>query len=174
MLYPYLPDQSLLTLDNSRNARSQGDFGGHGMFTTAPAYLKVLQSLMRNDGKLLKPATVDLMFENHLNAEEQRGLKHATDDSPLAPHFRAGTAHASKVGYGISGILTMEDTEDFYGKGTLTWGGGMTFTWWIDRQNGICGVGAVQGKMPIDIPAMTDLKSNFRHNVYREFEQKKG
>jgi CubicO group peptidase (beta-lactamase class C family) len=156
------------------NARSEGDFGGHGMYTTTPAFLRVLQSLMRNDGKLLKPATVDLMFQDHLNTEQQQGLKYAADDSPLAPHFRGGTEHGTKVGYGLSGLLTMEDAKGFYGKGTLTWGGGVTFTWWIDRQNGICGAGAIQGKMPIDIEAMTDLKSTFRRGVYREFEHNRG
>lgn len=43
------------------NKRSEGHFGGHGLFMTAPDFGKVLRSLLANDGTLLKPATVDDM-----------------------------------------------------------------------------------------------------------------
>jgi CubicO group peptidase (beta-lactamase class C family) len=50
-------------------SHTQGDFGGHGLVMTGADYIKVLNSLLANDGKLLKRATVDDMFQHHLNPE---------------------------------------------------------------------------------------------------------
>ncbi len=38
------------------------ELGGSGLYTSAPDYLAFLTSLLRNDAKVLKPETVDLMF----------------------------------------------------------------------------------------------------------------
>ena len=51
---------------------------------------------------------------------------------------------------------------------TLTWGGGLTFAWFIDRKNDLCGVGAVQAALPTDVDAVAALKQTFRRDVYRK------
>jgi CubicO group peptidase (beta-lactamase class C family) len=153
------------------NSRGKGDFGGHGLFMTAPGYLAVLQSLLANDGKILKPETVNAMFgESHLTPESEADLKQKLA-GPAGVFFRVGTAPESAAGLGLGGLLTLEDVEGWYGKGTLTWGGGMTFAWFVDRKNGICGVGAILSKVPIDIPAVSELKQVFRKDVYRKWEE---
>ncbi|KAL8634973.1 MAG: hypothetical protein Q9226_009405, partial [Calogaya cf. arnoldii] len=55
------------------NSRAQGHFGGHGLFMPAFDYVKVLHSLLANDGKVLKPGTVDDIFQNHLSQEQSAG-----------------------------------------------------------------------------------------------------
>ncbi|KAG9256208.1 beta-lactamase/transpeptidase-like protein [Emericellopsis atlantica] len=149
------------------NRWSKGDFGGHGLFMTVPGYLKILQSILANDGKLLKPSTVDDMFENHLSPASAASFG-AVSSTPLGPFIRVGTALDAKAGYGLSGLLTLEDVEGWYGERTLTWGGGLTFAWFIDRKNDLCGVGALQAKLPVDGQAIAELKQTFRHDIYRK------
>ncbi|KAJ5552114.1 beta-lactamase [Penicillium frequentans] len=126
------------------NKRTNGDFGGHGYFLPGADYVKVLQSLLANDGKLLKSATVENMFQNHLNPK-------------------------AMVGYGLGGLLTLENVDGWYGEHTLTWGGGLTFAWFIDRQNNLCGLCAVQAALPVDVELVGSLKQSFRRDIYRKY-----
>ncbi|EXJ82357.1 beta-lactamase [Capronia epimyces CBS 606.96] len=149
------------------NKRSRGDFGGHGLFMTGADYVKVLRSLLANDGKVLKPATVDDMFEHHLSPEATTGHQAALA-SPIGVSFRVGTDPGTKVGHGLGGLLTLEDVDGWYGERTLTWGGGVSLAWFIDRKNGLCGIGAVQPSLPVDIKLVGDLKQTFRRDIYRK------
>jgi len=45
----------------------------------------------------------------------------------------------------------------------------MTFSWFIDRKNNICGLGAVQAAIPVDGKVISDLKDTFRHDIYRKY-----
>ena len=169
-LNPEDPDglgRAVLGGGGDMNLTTKGDFGGHGLFMTAEDYLKALRSILANDGKILKPATVDGMFESHLSAEAAESHK-AAMATPFGGFFRVGVAPGSKAGYGLGGLLTQANVEGWYGEKTLTWGGGMTFSWFIDRQNDLCGVGALQAKLPIDIPAIEELKQTFRKDIYRK------
>ncbi|KAL8961481.1 MAG: hypothetical protein Q9183_005304, partial [Haloplaca sp. 2 TL-2023] len=69
------------------NESTRGDFGGHGLFMPASSYIKVLHSLLANDGKLLKPTTVNDMFQDHLGQEASAGYRAALA-SPIGPFFR--------------------------------------------------------------------------------------
>lgn len=149
------------------NKITKGDFGGHGLFMTAPDYVKMLRSLLANDGKILIPATVQDMFEHHLSQEATAGHQ-AVLASPMGIFFSVGTAPDSKAGYGLGGLLTLQDVDGWYGERTLTWGGGQTFAWFIDRKNDLCGVGAVQASLPFDGEAANALKQTFRHDIYRK------
>lgn len=149
------------------NRHSSGHFGGQGLFMTTPDYLKVLRSLLANNGRILKPETVDSMFEHSLSPEATRGLENAVE-TPWGPFYRVGTAPGSKVGFGLGGLLTLEDVEGWYGEKTLTWGGGLTFCWFIDRKNNLCGAGAFQATLPVDPVVMEGLKQAFRHDIYRK------
>ena len=159
------------------NLRSQGDFGGHGLFMTGADYAKVLRSLLVNDGKLLRPETVDDMFRDRIFVggsaaaakSELAASYRAAMNGPTGVFFRVGTDPGARVGYGLGGLLTLDDVDGWYGAGTLTWGGGISFVWFIDRKNGLCGVGAVQPALPVDMAVVDDLKQTFRHDIYRKF-----
>ncbi|KAJ5661350.1 beta-lactamase [Penicillium longicatenatum] len=150
------------------NKRTIGDFGGHGYFLPGADFMKVLHSLLANDGKLLKAATVDNMFQNHLNPQAMAGHQAALA-SPAGPFFRVGTDPGMKVGHGLGGLLTLENIDGWYGEHTLTWGGGLTFTWFIDRQNNICGLCAIQAALPVDVEVISSLKQTFRRDIYRKY-----
>lgn len=150
------------------NERSDGDMGGHGLFMTAVGYLEVLKSILRNDGRLLEKETVEGMFENKIREEAVERHK-AAMEGPMGPFYRVGTETVRRVGYGLGGLVTLEDAEGWYGEDTLTWGGGLTFSWFIDRKNGLCGLGAIQSALPVDPRAVSDLKRTFRSDVYRKY-----
>lgn len=155
------------------NKRTKGDFGGHGLFISAADYLKVLHSILANDEKILKRETVDDMFMHHLSPEATKGHRDALD-GPAGIFFRVGVAPGSRAGHGLGGLLTLEDTSGWYGDHTLSWGGGRTCCWFIDRQNNLCGIGAVQSALPLDDKVIESLKQCFRHDVYRKREELMG
>ncbi|KAJ6133592.1 hypothetical protein N7471_008807 [Penicillium samsonianum] len=155
------------------NLRGRGAFGGHGLFLPGLDFVKILRSLLANDGKLLNANTVDNMFQQHLGPEAAAGQQ-ATLASPLGPFFRVGTDPELKVGYGLGGLLTLEDVDGWYGERTLTWGGGLTLTWFIDRKNNLCGVGAIQAALPVDGDLVAELKQTFRRDIYRKYIAWKG
>ncbi|KAL8659042.1 MAG: hypothetical protein Q9202_007305 [Teloschistes flavicans] len=149
------------------NRRAKGDFGGHGLFMPAADYIKILHSLLANDGKMLKPATVDDMFQDHLG-EASAGYRAALT-SPLGPFFRVGIDAETKTGFGLGGVVTLEGVDGWYGQGTMTWGGGLSLAWFIDRKNDLCGICAVQPALPdIDVALLETLKQTFRRDIYRK------
>lgn len=149
------------------NKNTKGDFGGHGLFMTAIDYAKVLRSLLANDGKILKPETVNDMFEHHLSPEATAGHQKALV-GPMGSFYRVGVEPGSKAGHGLGGLLTLEDVDGWYGERTLSWGGGLTFAWFIDRKNNLCGVAAIQASLPVDGETIAALKQTFRHDIYRK------
>ncbi|KAJ6515374.1 putative transesterase [Mycena sanguinolenta] len=152
------------------NTRTAGDFGGHGMYISAADYLKVLRALLRNDGTLLKRSTVDAMFADQLDAvgDAARAGYAAALAGPVGASFRAGMELGARMGHGLGGLLTLEDVRGWHGARTLTWGGGQTFVWFVDRTNSLCGVGAVQSTIPINIEVVSTLKDILRHDIYRK------
>src|SRR5690348_17910541 len=65
-------------------------------------YVKVLRSLLVNDGKLLRPETVQKMFENHIGPEAEEGFR-AAMESPGGVFFRVGMDPGTKLGHGLGG-----------------------------------------------------------------------
>ncbi|KAI4284780.1 MAG: hypothetical protein L6R38_001180 [Xanthoria sp. 2 TBL-2021] len=150
------------------NRRVQGDYGGQGLFMPAVDYVKILHSLLANDGKLLKPSTVDDMFQNHLNQEASAGYQAALN-SPMGNFFRVGIDLETKTGHGLGGVVTLQDVDGWYGEGTMSWGGGLSLAWFIDRKNDLCGIGAIQPALPDFHGEILDaLKQTFRRDIYRK------
>ncbi|PNP57266.1 hypothetical protein FNYG_15268 [Fusarium nygamai] len=150
------------------NTRTDGCFGGQGLAMPATSYAKIMQSLLANDGKLLKPETVDDMFQQHLSPEALHGQQDILA-SPLGPFYRAGIGEETKLGHGLGGVITLEDVDGWYGAHTMSWGGGLTLAWFIDRKNDICGIGAILAKLPLDWEVSTDLKDVFRKDIYQKY-----
>jgi CubicO group peptidase (beta-lactamase class C family) len=149
------------------NANSKGQFGGHSLFIAGCDYVKVLRALLANDGTILKKETVDDMFRNHLSPEAAAGHQ-AAIKGPMGQFFLLGVDPGVKLGFGLGGLLTEEDIDGWYGKGTLAWGGGMSFAWFVDRKNDLCGIAAPQPTMPVDVATLENLKNTFRHDIFRK------
>ncbi|KAL2870540.1 serine hydrolase domain-containing protein [Aspergillus lucknowensis] len=155
------------------NSRTRGDFGGQGLFMSGQSFIKVLHSILANDGTLLAPRTVEDMFTEHLSPEAKEGHQAALA-SPGGIFFRVGVDPEMKMGHGLGGLLTLESVQGWYGERTLTWGGGLTLTWFIDRENDLCGVGAVQASLPVDGKVAMALKQTFRRDIYRKYAAWRG
>lgn len=169
-LNPDDPDalgRAVLGSGGDMNKRTLGDFGGHGLFLPGSDYVKVLRSILANDEKILKSATVENMFQHHLGPQATVGHQEAVT-GPWGVFFRIGTSIDAKLGHGLAGLLTLEDVEGWYGERTLSWGGGLTHTWFIDRKNDICGFGAVLAALPVDGDGAAALKQTFRQDIYRK------
>lgn len=156
-------------LGGDGNKGTKGDFGSQGLFMTAPEFVKLLRSLLANDEKLLKRATVDDMFRDHLDVESAMELDR-TLAGPLGGFFRPDPESESKTGHGLGGLVTLKDIENGYGAGTLTWPGAMPVLWFIDRKNDLCGFGSVQATLgPGGTSRVPGLKIAFRKGVYAEY-----
>lgn len=156
-------------LGGQGNKFTKGDFGGQGLFMTALDFTKVLRSLLKSDGKLLKSATVESMFTDHLSDEAKVDLN-KTLAGPLGGFFRPDPESESKTGHGLGGLVTLEDIENGYGAGTLSWPAAMPILWFIDRKNDLCGVGSVQATLaPGGTSRVPGLKFAFRAGVYAEY-----
>lgn len=117
------PDGQLVPFDQPfLNTGSTDAFGGHGAYATMGDYIKIQQSILADDGKLLKPETVETMFTPQLSAEGKEGLK----------AFRRGPYGGMLIGeqdpdidtdFGIGAIIFLEDGVGRRKKGTLNWGG---------------------------------------------------
>ena len=69
------PEGQLMATDFSINSTNKEAFGGQGSYASLSDYIKVQRSILANDGKLLKPETVDeLMFKPSLTPESVQGL----------------------------------------------------------------------------------------------------
>ena len=104
--------------------------GGQGSYSTAPDFIRILHSLLANDGKLLKKETVEtLMFKPQLAPEPSSFLKNLlkTDQG----HMLIGHNLPKEVekSFGFGGLLVEEDIEGWHGAGTLLWGGGANSNW---------------------------------------------
>jgi CubicO group peptidase (beta-lactamase class C family) len=105
----------------------QDDVGGGGLFSAPSDYIKVLISLLRNDGVLLKPETVNQMFEPQL--PDPKYLQAVMTVPEVSAGFGHGLGDGKEWNWGLGGILSMSPTPGRRAKGTLSWGGLPNLTW---------------------------------------------
>lgn len=109
--------------------------GGSGLQGSATSYLRILQAILRGGelggARILKPETVELMFQSHLDEDEghrKRQLKDLTEFSNMSDPFHAHKKgqEEGNVDWGYGGLITGLNEESYsHGrkKGTLSWSG---------------------------------------------------
>ena len=106
------------------------DCGGGGAFADMTEYLKILQSLLRDDGILLKSKSAELLYTPQLNEESQRALrKHLQDLESNMVLGGIPITEESQVNWGMGGMVIPDDLPGWRRKCTLTWGGMPNLTW---------------------------------------------
>ena len=115
------------------------DMGGGGAFASPADYMKIIHSLLINDGKLLNPETVDLMFTPQLNEVGQDALMKKLE-VPMVNNILGGLPLGAQKNWGPAGLMVWEDLEGWRRKGTLTWVGmpGLTWISWLGDQGLSC------------------------------------
>lgn len=159
------PDGKLIpnTADHL-NTHSTDTFGGHGAYAQMSEYIKILHSLLANDGKLLKPATVDSMFEPQLGEGSAVAL------NAFIQNFGAMLIGEVTPGipaqHGLGGALWLEDDVGRRKKGTMHWGGMTNPFWMIDREAGLALTFGTQVIPPGD-PGCKEMTGVFERAVYK-------
>ena len=148
------------------NTGSKDCFGGHGMYATMADYLVVQRSILANDGKLLKPETVDMMFQPQLNTEEQKALM-AFMAGPMGGSVIGEWKAGLELNWGLGGILLMQDDNGRRKKGTLSWGGMTNPFWLIDREADLALTFGTQLLPPGD-PMVSEMISAIEYDLYKQ------
>lgn len=108
--------------------KSTDHLGGEGAFVDLTEFFKVMESLLRDDGKLLKSETATLMFEPQLPSDEAWAALNAAVESPewqAMGDFSGPKEHA----WAFGGILVAGDGHPFRKRGCLIWGGAPNQFW---------------------------------------------
>lgn len=111
-----------------------GPYGGQGVYTTPESYIKVLWSILTDDGKLLKPETRGLLFERVLTPEAEKAFDERCRESP---NFALGLPVPPEISrsHSVGGLLTLEDCDGDHWRreGNLSWSGLPNIVW-------VCGI----------------------------------
>ncbi|GAA5922522.1 hypothetical protein JCM3775_005760 [Rhodotorula graminis] len=116
-------------------------FGGSGLKGPITSYLRLLRALLRGgelDGaRILKPETVDLMFEDNLN-EQQRVDFQTFMVRDADPSTRKAGKSLPDMTYGIGGGLSGKGLASGRGSNALFWSGLANTHWIVDRERDVC------------------------------------
>nr|QNJ34481.1 serine hydrolase [uncultured bacterium] len=102
--------------------------GGGGLVSTLDDSIRLIQSLIPGGPTLLKPATLEHMFANHLPA----GMHVRFPNVPAQPGWRFGLGSSVRESAGLG-----EPSEVV---GEASWGGLAGTLWWINPRLGIAAV----------------------------------
>jgi CubicO group peptidase (beta-lactamase class C family) len=141
--------------------------GGHGVFATAPDYLRFMRMLLRGGElggeRILRPETVELAFTDHLGDVElpdvvRSAVPELSNDIEFLPVAR---------GFGLGFHLVLEDIPDMRHAGTGDWAGLCNCYYWIDRAAGLAGAFLTQ-VLPYFDARIVDTSTRFEQAVYAE------
>ena len=128
------------TNDHSWHEDNDDCFGGTGLFAAAPGFMKILHSLLADDGKLLKPETVDLLFQPQLNDNNTQEAFTAFFRKPsVNEKLGALMPLGLQKSHALGGMLLMEDIPNdakWRRKGTMTWSG-LPNVFWVKSWHSI-------------------------------------
>ncbi|RDW71663.1 hypothetical protein BP5796_07697 [Coleophoma crateriformis] len=115
------------------------DSGGGGLYATATDYHKILESIVQNDGRLLKEPSIDEMFRPQLpdNESLQKRLCRAAYAPVIASGVPGGSS-AVKWNHCLAGLVAPEGVPGVAAKGTIWWDGMANTIWFMDRETGTC------------------------------------
>lgn len=139
------------------------DVGGGGLYTTATDYIRVLESLLRDDGRILSKGMVEELFRAQLPEREE--LQRTLCEAVIAGVMHGGEKGAPRWNHGLAGIVAVDGVPGTAGKGTMWWDGLPSCFWWIDREKGTCGFYGSQIFPPGDRPT-AELFAEFQKGVY--------
>ncbi|KFA72654.1 hypothetical protein S40288_03386 [Stachybotrys chartarum IBT 40288] len=148
-------------------------FGGHGGHGTAGDLAELLSSILANDGRVLTPRMVDVMFENQLSPQSQSVLQNAMRD----PTWSVGDFYPGETyNWGLGGMLINGSTNSKApfnrGARTLVWSGAAHQFWFIDREKGVCGLFMTQvlSPPPVADAKIRDLTRAWQQYVYQQVD----
>lgn len=120
------------------NDQYPDDQGGSGVYSSAIDFMKLLGSLVENDGRILHPSSLDKLFRPclpPLAAEKFQTLRAAIYQQN--DRHEMALPSPVKVNYALGGMTTVEDIPGGRKAGSMSWGGLPNLSWVVDRSAGI-------------------------------------
>lgn len=148
------------------------DHGGGGLFSCAADYIKVLHALLKNDGTLLKPSSVNTLLTPCLSASSKTAFNNAlfmpypgNENGEYNLVFTSGVSQYADLDYAIGGFVVGKDIEGRRKRGTLAWQGMPNIFWTIDPESGLALFYASQ-LMPTGDKQSCEIFRKFEEAVY--------
>ena len=104
------------------------DMGGGGAFASPADFMKILRTLLANDGKVLRPDTVDQMFKSQLNEASQKALMEKLRIRAINAIYGALPPQVEK-NWTFAGLMNCDDIQDRRRAGSVSWIGLPNMTW---------------------------------------------
>lgn len=140
-------------------------FGGHGCYADMSDYIKILESLLLDDEKLLSKASTATMFSPQLTPESRKGIKQVFGMQEVVSLFVGKFPENVTYDWGIGGVLVDSENDDHRKQGTMIWSGMPNNFWFVDREKGICGLFGTQVYPPGD-PQVGKMIDLFEREIY--------
>lgn len=155
------PDGSMQVMEHEVPQAPEFFMGGGGLYGTMPDYVRFLGLFLQGGLGVLKPETIDLMFQNRIGDIVANGFPAGA--SPSSGERRYFPGRRWKWGYGVA--VNPEPTAEGRAAYSGTWGGRSNCYFWVDRTRGIAGAAMAQ-LLPFPDPHMLDAFYAFERAVY--------
>lgn len=110
-------------------------FGGQGIYASMEEFLKVIHSILADDGKLLTSESIAMMFQSHLLPASRDSLQRHVKDCGTESSFIGIFDNNRLYDWGLGGMLAMENEPFGPQAKTLFWSGKPNLFW---VSNGSC------------------------------------
>ena len=138
---------------------------GGPLYSTARDYLTFVQMLLRggsfNGARILKPETVDLMYQNHTGSIPcgvlKSDMKNLSYDVDLFP--------GQELRWGLGFMRNQQPGPNGRSAGTVSWGGLYNTYYWIDPVKRVTGLIMTQ-VLPFADPRVLSLYGQLERGVY--------
>ncbi|RFU26527.1 hypothetical protein B7463_g9821, partial [Scytalidium lignicola] len=143
------------------------EWGGVGSIGAPTDYIKILLSLLVNDGRLLSSDMVDQMFSPQLGPDPLK----AYEINKLQLYSQgtfSGLPEGTKDQFGLGSRLVMSDVATGLREGALQWAGLPNLLWTIDRKAGLCMFFA-SNLVPFGDSKIHEYQQLFEKEMYTRF-----
>jgi CubicO group peptidase (beta-lactamase class C family) len=106
-------------------------FGGQGMYGGMGEYIKVLESILKDDGKILRPEVAKLLFEGLLEPEAKKALN---EELKKADWVIGVVPPGVEYNWSAGGLLSEGGSLGHRKKGFLQWGGVWNLAWVSNKE----------------------------------------
>ena len=142
------------------------------MFSCASDYIKVLSAILKNDGILLKPSSIDTLFSPNLSPASRTAFNNvlfasypSNENGEMNLIFTGGMTQYADLNYALGGYIVQKDVEGRRKKGSMAWGGMPNLFWVLDRESGLALFYASQ-LMPPGDKQSCEIFQKFEEAVY--------
>ena len=164
-MHARLPDGSLTPMEFPLPPPPNPAMGGGGLYSTANDYLAFLKAMLNGgagpQGRILEPATVKLMTQNHVGELDCGDI---TTSSPAFTNDFSPMPGVTKR-WGLGLLLNQTEGPDGRAAGSGAWAGLSNSYYWLDPRTGTAGVILMQILPFADVKSL-ETAAAFERAVY--------